>query len=90
MQEIRVVQLELEELAMQAELEGLCSAVECMIQHDPMQELSAVATDLQQEQAPPQQEQVAPARTIRISAYDPHRYEGDRPQGAQHNHGGKA
>ena len=51
-----MVQLELEELAMQAELEGLCSAVECMIQNDPMQELSAVATDLQQEQAPPSQE----------------------------------
>ena len=34
-QEIRFVQLEVEELAMQAELESLCSAVEHMIQHDP-------------------------------------------------------
>ena len=33
-QEIRFVQLELEELSMQAELESLCSAVECMIQTD--------------------------------------------------------
>ena len=62
MQEIRVVQLELEELAMQAELEGLCSAVECMIQNDPMKELSAVATDLQQEQAPPSQEAIGNTR----------------------------
>ena len=31
-QEIRFVQMELEELVMQAELESLCSAVECMIQ----------------------------------------------------------
>ena len=42
LQEIRFVQLELEELVMQAELESLCSAVECMIQNDNqvMQELS--------------------------------------------------
>ena len=58
-----MVQLELEELAMQAELEGLCSAVECMIQNDPMQELSAVATDLQQEQAPPSQGAIANTST---------------------------
>ena len=43
-QEIRSVQMELEELVMQEELEGICSGVECMIQsHNPvadMQELS--------------------------------------------------
>lgn len=37
-QEILLMQLELEELAMQAQLESLCSAVECMIQHDPLQD----------------------------------------------------
>jgi len=37
LQEILFLQLELEELAMQAQLESLCSAVECMIQNDPLQ-----------------------------------------------------
>ena len=97
-----VVPPEQEEAAPQQEQEGPTEEVspqqeEAAPQQEqapPQQEQAAPqqeqAAPQQEQAAPPQQEQVAPARTIRMSAYDPHRYEGDRPQGAQHNHGGKA
>ena len=43
MQEIQLVQMELEELTMQAELESLCSAVEGMIQTNYAPESAQVA-----------------------------------------------
>jgi hypothetical protein len=46
LQDIRLVQLELEELSMQAELESLCSAVECMmVEHQPLQNLVSSKLD---------------------------------------------